>query len=254
MSETLSIAPGDPPHTIDVHAFEIHENLDPHHHNSQLSDIILGGQDGLVNTLGVILGVAAATSDTRIVIAAGMAAAFAESVSMAAVAYTSRQADHALYESEMQREHRHIHLVPALEREEIQTIYSKKGFSGPLLEQIVDTITADKDIWVASMMSEELNLSPIEKGHAPRAALVVGTAAIIGSLIPLLPFFVINIGLAMWVAILIAGLTLFGVGAYKAHLTVGRWHRSGTEMAAIGIASALVGYFIGLLFKVPTVP
>ena len=96
-------------HATDIDAFEFHQKVDAHHHDSQLSDIILGGQDGLVNTLGVILGVAAATSDPRIVIAAGMAASFAESVSMAAVAYTSRQADHALYESERAREHRHIH-------------------------------------------------------------------------------------------------------------------------------------------------
>jgi len=49
------------------------------HTGSRLKDIILGGQDGLVNVLGVILGVAVATYDTKIVIIAGLAAAFAES-------------------------------------------------------------------------------------------------------------------------------------------------------------------------------
>jgi hypothetical protein len=47
---------------------------DPHRRASGLSDIILGGQDGLVNVLGVILGVAAATHDPRIVLVAGLAA------------------------------------------------------------------------------------------------------------------------------------------------------------------------------------
>jgi len=41
---------------------EFHSRIDPHRHRSELSDVILGGQDGLVNVLGVILGVAAATS------------------------------------------------------------------------------------------------------------------------------------------------------------------------------------------------
>jgi VIT1/CCC1 family predicted Fe2+/Mn2+ transporter len=59
------------------------------HRQLDLRDIILGGQDGLVNVLGVTLGVAAASGDTRIVLAAGLAATFAESFSMAAVAYTS---------------------------------------------------------------------------------------------------------------------------------------------------------------------
>jgi len=40
------------------------------HKGNRLSDIILGGQDGLVNVLGVLLGVAAASQETRIVIAA----------------------------------------------------------------------------------------------------------------------------------------------------------------------------------------
>lgn len=59
------------------------------HRKLDLRDIILGGQDGLVNVLGVTLGIAAASGDTRFVLAAGLAATFAESFSMAAVAYTS---------------------------------------------------------------------------------------------------------------------------------------------------------------------
>src|SRR5512141_2396254 len=93
------------------------EDIRDHHKRaSGLSDIILGGQDGLVNVLGVILGVAAATHDSSIVIVAGLAATFAESVSMGAVAYTSTLADSDLYESEREREHRHVHLIPTLER------------------------------------------------------------------------------------------------------------------------------------------
>ncbi len=67
------------------------------HRQLDLRDIILGGQDGLVNVLGVTLGVAAASGDTRIVLAGGLAATFAESFSMAAVAYTSSfSGNHAL--------------------------------------------------------------------------------------------------------------------------------------------------------------
>src|SRR4029453_12501318 len=88
-----------------IEQVRLHDHRDPHRHESRLSEIILGGQDGLVNVLGVILGVAAATSEVRLILAAGLAAAFAESVSMAAVAFTSSRAQRALYESELQREH-----------------------------------------------------------------------------------------------------------------------------------------------------
>ena len=136
---------------------------DPHRQSSGLSDIILGGQDGLVNVLGVILGVAAATNDPRIVLVAGLAATFAESVSMGAVAYTSTLADSDYYEAERAREFRHITDVPHLEKNEVREIYARKGFKGELLEHIVETITANEDVWVAVMMSEEHQLSPTDR-------------------------------------------------------------------------------------------
>ena len=142
---------------------DYHTRHDPHRRASRLADIILGGQDGLVNVLGVILGVAAATSDARIVLVAGLAATFAESISMGAVAYTSTMAESAFYESERAREYRHIAQVPELERQEIYEIYQKKGFGDELLEYIVETITADQDTWVEVMMAEEHRLSPTDR-------------------------------------------------------------------------------------------
>ena len=224
---------------------------DPHRQASNLSDVILGGQDGLVNVLGVILGVAAATQDPRIVLVAGLAATFAESVSMGAVAYTSTLADAAFYESERNREYRHIQQVPHLERSEIQEIYKSKGFQGELLNRIVNTITANEDVWVAVMMAEEHQLQPTNRKQAMRSALVVGLSAIIGSLIPLVPFVLLPVSASMLVSLVITALVLFGVGAYKAQKMVGHPVKSGLEMAVIGIISALVGYAVGVLLKLP---
>ncbi len=228
-----------------------HTDIDPHKRASILPDLILGGQDGLVNVLGVILGVAAATQDVYLVLVAGLSATFAESVSMGAVAYTSTLADADYYESEREREYRHIEEVPNLEEEEIREIYSRKGFSEDLLDRIVATITANKDIWVAVMLAEEHQLSPTDRGQALRSAVIVGIAAIIGSLIPLIPFVFLPVQVSIYVAILVSALVLFVVGFYKARVTVGKPGRSGLEMALIGTLSALVGYAVGLVLKVP---
>lgn len=233
------------------HEHHFHTHGDPHRQASALSDVILGGQDGLVNVLGVALGLAAATSDLRIILAGGMAATFAESVSMAAVAYTSRRADQDYYESERAREYRHLRMVPAVEQEEIRQIYAEKGFTGEMLDQIVRTITANEDVWVGVMMAEELQLTPVDHGSAARSAVIVGVAAIIGSLIPLLPFALMQVLPAMIASVLVAAVSLFAVGAYKAKRTVGTPARSGVEMAVIGTVSALVGYAVGLIFKIP---
>ena len=233
---------------------ELHARIDPHRRGaSGLSDIILGGQDGLVNVLGVILGVAAATSDPRIVLVAGLAATFAESVSMGAVAFTSTMADADYYDSEKERELRHIEQAPRLERDEIRQIYKGKGFEGKLLNRIVDTITADPEVWVAVMMAEEHQLTPVDRRQAWKVALIVGLSAIVGSLIPLTPFAFLPVGLSMWVSVAVTALVLFGVGAYKARLTVGYPAKSGLEMAMIGTISALVGYGVGLLLRTPSI-
>ncbi len=228
-----------------------HTIADPHKNVSFLSDIILGGQDGLVNVLGVTLGVAAATADSWVVIVAGLAATFAESVSMAAVAYTSTLADADYYESEREREYRHIQDVPNLEQEEIRDIYAKKGFRGELLDRIVATVTANKDVWVAVMMAEEHQLTPVNRRHALRSAAIVGVSAIIGSLLPLMPFFFLPVQTSMILSVVLAAVVLFLVGAYKARIYVGSPGKSGLEMAVIGTLSALVGYVVGVLLKAP---
>ncbi len=228
-----------------------HARIDPHGRTAGLPDVILGGQDGLVNVLGIILGVAVASGDPRLVLTAGLAAALAESVSMGAVAYTSTLAQADFYESERSREFRHIQLYPNHEKEEVRLIYQAKGFEGELLDQIVSKITADPETWVTVMLAEKHRLSPVDRGKAVVSAVVVGFSALIGSLIPLAPFLVLELPASVWAALAVSALTLFGVGVYKAQVTtVGRPARSGLEMAVIGTISALIGYAIGLLLKV----
>lgn len=47
------------------------------------------------------------------------------------------------------------------------------------------------------------------------------------------------------VAIVLTALTLFGVGASRAIVTMHSWWRSGTEMLLVGGAAAAVAYFVG---------
>ena len=237
-------------HTASV----IHRSI--HHHEAHLTsfnlpEIILGGQDGIVNVLGVILGVAAATVSSKIVIVAGLAATFAESISMAAVAYTSRLAEADYYQSELERERWEIEHVPAGEKEEIRALYENYGFKGKVLDEIITRITSDDKIWLKVMMEQELKLQPVDRKQALPAALIVGASALIRSFIPLTAFFFLPVKQAIVVSLVISALTLFFVGYYKAKQTIGRQLlKQGLEMAVIGMASAMVGYLVGSLFKI----
>jgi VIT1/CCC1 family predicted Fe2+/Mn2+ transporter len=56
---------------------------------------------------------------------------------------------------------------------------------------------------------------------------------------------------AAWSAVALAAAALFALGVYKAKVTVGHPVKSGLELAAIGIASALIGYAVGALLRAP---
>lgn len=213
-------------------------------------NVILGGQDGLVNVLGIVLGVAAADGSARIIIAASLAAAFAEAVSMAAVAYTSALSEKDHYDKEWGREEHEIDTVPEVETEEVRAVYRKKGFSGPLLEKIVAKLTSDRDIWLKTMMADELELKPINDQIILRQALIVGVAALLASFIPIWPFFLFPAGQAMVLSLVISATALFLVGAYEAKTYVGNWWKKGIQMIVIGLGAALVGFLIGKLFAV----
>lgn len=213
-----------------------------------LRDVILGGQDGLVNILGIELGVVAAGGSTPVLITTGLAAAITESISMGAVAYTSSLSERDYYRAQQAREEQEVETIPEEEREEVRQIYAAKGFQGELLEQVVDTITANRETWVNTMMDEELHLEPVETPTVLRSAVVVTVATLIGHLIPLIPFFILARSPALVAAIVVSGLVLFAVGVYSAVTLIGDWKTSGLKMVVIGLGAAGLGFLIGHLF------
>ena len=212
-------------------------------------DFILGGQDGLVNVLGIILGIAIGTGDVKIVILAGLAAAFAESVSMGAVAFTSTKAEVDYYKSQEKKEEYEIENYPETEKKEIYDIYYKKGFRGKLLNQIVKNITSNKKRWKDIMMTEELGLSK-EFANPVKSAIIVFLAALVGSFVPLTAFFFFPLKTAVIFSLIISSIVLFITGAIEAKITIGNWVKKGIQLMVIGMASAGIGFLIGKLVGV----
>ena len=220
-----------------------------HRPTNSLRDVILGGQDGLVNILGIILGVIAANGSTAVLLAAGFAAAITESISMGAVGYTSAVAQRDYVRAEQERESSEIDTIPEMERQEVRDIYAAKGFAGELLDRVVETITARRDVWLATMMDEELHLSSVQTSDILRSAAVITVATLIGHMIPLLPFLVLARSSALVLSIALSAIVLFGVGVYSAKTLVGDWRKSGLQMMVIGLGAAGIGFVVGRLFQ-----
>jgi VIT1/CCC1 family predicted Fe2+/Mn2+ transporter len=212
-----------------------------------LSNFILGSQDGLVNVLGIILGVSAATTDIRIIIVAALAALGAESISMGAVAYTSTVARARYYSKELKIEEKKIKNKLPSEKEQVREILKLWGYKGKELEGMTQRISSNPKATLEFIMSYKKKLAPVEKSEALRSFIVVGLATIFGSAIPLIPFlfFVGNIGSAVIASVIISGAILFLIGVYEAKTTVGSLWKSGLQLAIIGLAAGFAGYLIG---------
>ena len=213
-----------------------------------LSDFILGSQDGLVNVLGILLGLSAAAASPSIIVIGALAALGAESVSMGAVAYTSTRARRQVYEAERQRELAEMKELPEMEREEVRTIFRNWGFTGDELEEMVRKIEAKPKAMLDLMMAFELNLSVVGAAQPLNSALVVFASTVVGSAIPLLPFLFAGsaVKAAAVISVIVSGAALFGVGWYEAKVTIGTFWRSGLRMLLIGLAAGLAGYLIGM--------
>jgi len=215
---------------------------------TSLRDVMLGLNDGLVAAFAVTSGVAGAFSSNKIVVMAGLAEMLGGAVSMGLAAFASARAHREFYRSEEQRERDEIRKWPEHERDEIRGIYRDKGFSGPLLDQIVSHITADPTRWRSVMMREELGFGAEVMEPPLHSALTVGGAYLIGAAVPLLPYLLVGAASGILISALATIIALFVVGAAKTLLTARPWLRSGLESMAIGAVAAIVTYSVGRAF------
>jgi VIT1/CCC1 family predicted Fe2+/Mn2+ transporter len=226
---------------------EVKVESEQHARRTLLSDFILGSQDGLVNVLGIILGMSAATQNLRLIFVATLAALGAESVSMGAVAYTSTASRRRLYLREMEREKREMRDVPDQEQHEVLQILKGWGYKGEELDKMIRLIATNPKAMLEFMMSYELELAPVGENEARRSFLTVLASTLLGSFIPIIPFLFVggNVMAGAVGSVVISGAALFLIGWFGAKATTGSLWKNGLQMAAIGLAAGIAGFLIG---------
>lgn len=215
-----------------------------------IADAVLGGIDGCVTTFAIVAGTVGAGLSAPVALILGFANLIADGFSMAVSNYESVRAQDELREEVRRSEEEHIALVPEGEREEIRQIFSRKGFSGDILERIVDTITGDRRLWIETMMMEEHDL----QRHAAtpsRSGLVTFIAFVCAGAIPLLPllFGGWSIQQRFLFSTILAGAVFFSIGMLKSVVSGRPVLRSGLRTLLTGGAAAGLAYLTGRLLS-----
>jgi VIT1/CCC1 family predicted Fe2+/Mn2+ transporter len=217
-------------------------------HQNYLAEFVYGGIDGSITTFAVVAGAVGAGLDNAIIIILGFANLFADGFSMSIGAYMSAKSEKQNFHKQKAIEYWEVENMPETERDEIRDIYKEKGFEEPLLSQVVEVITKDKDRWVDVMMKYELGLIEEEKSPFQTGLYTFISFLIIG-LIPLLVFVAdyINIDVThkfLWSSIL-TGIGFIIIGFLKSKVTNNSVIKGISETLLLGALAAFVAYFVG---------
>jgi len=144
---------------------------------------VLGANDGIVSTAGIVLGVAGATTDRSTIATAGIAGLVAGALSMAVGEYVSVSAQRDADRAQLAKERRELREDPDGELLELAAIYEQKGLSAGLAREVAEELTARGAF--RAHAEAELNIDPDALVNPWAAALSSMTAFIAGALLPL---------------------------------------------------------------------
>ncbi len=214
-----------------------------------IAEFVYGSIDGAITTFAVVAGATGAGLESSVVIILGLANLIADGFSMSVGNYFSSKAQKDNYQKHKNLEYWEIENLREKEIEEVREIYEKKGFQGELLDQVVAVITANKEVWVDTMMKEELGM--MEETKTPlRSASMTFTSFLLIGFIPILAYVfqgVLGIHQAQlfWYSSILTGVGLSIVGYMKSIVTEkNKWIGVGETLLLGGIAAAL-SYYVG---------
>jgi VIT1/CCC1 family predicted Fe2+/Mn2+ transporter len=213
-----------------------HSHTEEHMKGSEtLKDIVIGMADGLTVPFALAAGLSGAVKDVHLIIIAGLAEIAAGSIAMGLGGYLAGKTELDHYQSELRREYDEIEKVPQVEREEVREFFERLGLSKQVQEQATEELIKDKDRWADFMMKYELGLEKPDPKRAHKSGFNIGASYIVGGMIPLSPYFLVEDGITgLQYSAVVTLICLFIFGYFKSKLT-------GTSPIAGAIRVMIIG-------------
>jgi vacuolar iron transporter family protein len=213
-------------------------------------DVVIGMSDGLTVPFALAAGLSGAITNARFIVIGGLAEVAAGSIAMGLGGYLAARGDAEHYEQEKVREYREIEEVPEEEKAEVKRVFQNYGLTAQESEPVVEALSKRPDAWVDFMMRFELGLEEPDPRRAVTSAGTIAASYVVGGLIPLSPYIILNNAYRGLIVSAIVTLVALGVfGFIKGRYTGARAFRSALQTMVIGGVAAGVAFALAKLIS-----
>ncbi|HEY4389030.1 MAG TPA: VIT1/CCC1 transporter family protein [Ktedonobacteraceae bacterium] len=208
-------------------------------------DIVIGMSDGLTVPFALAAGLSGAVSSTAIIVTAGLAEIVAGSIAMGLGGYLAARGDAEHYHNELMREQLEIKEKTEAEKTEVRDIFMGYGLTAEESAPLVEALSQRPDAWVDFMMRFELGLEKPEPRRALTSALTIAASYVVGGLIPLSPYMLLQpASTALMVSVIATLIALLIFGYVKGLFTGTQPMRGAFQTALIGGLAAAAAFLI----------
>jgi VIT1/CCC1 family predicted Fe2+/Mn2+ transporter len=204
---------------------------------------VLGANDGIVSTAGIVIGMAGATTSRTAIVTAGIAGLTAGAMSMAVGEYVSVSSQKDTEKAMLSTERRELEETPEEELQELTDLYAAKGLDGKLAKEVATQLTAHDAL--GAHAEAELGIDPENLTSPTHAAVASFIAFTLGSLLPLIAIALPPTSWRVPIAVFAVVLALAGTGVLAARLGSAPIARALWRNVIGGMLAMAVTYSIG---------
>ncbi len=209
---------------------------------------VLGANDGIISTAGLIVGVAASGANGTTLLATGLAGLVAGAMSMAAGEYVSVKSQADMEKASLSQETRELADDPQSELDELTRIYQQRGLQAELARQVARQLTAHDAL--AAHAREELGITETLRARPLQAAMASAAAFTAGAVVPILAAWLAPEQRAGVTTTIVSLLGLLGSGALAAKTGNAPIMRGALRVGFWGALAMAASHLIGMLFNV----
>jgi VIT1/CCC1 family predicted Fe2+/Mn2+ transporter len=206
---------------------------------------VMGANDGIVSTAGVLLGVAGAAVSNHALLVSGVAAVVAGAISMAVGEYVSVSTQRDSERAEIEHERRELTANPQQGLDQLADLIQAQGIDPKLACQVAIQLTRKDSLSAHARL--ELGIDPTERVNPWTAAFASMLSFVTGGAIPFAAIVLSPREVAVMVTAVAVVIALAITGSLSAHLGHAPKLRAALRTVSGGIIAMAITYGVGTL-------